>query len=277
MALESKCAPPSRPYKIAQRAPRSCSFQALDGLKEEVRALCKAQPGATGLVPSTPKLFLTLLSRFVRYRSSRACPPRTQDCAYGLRPACIQRASGAASDRKNDPPASSERARTLLAHAGTEFSRTQLYFLLFDHPMDADRFPTASRRVDVWWPGDNEWYAATVLKTRTMLHNIDGTKTLCHEIFCDYDLDAHMQWHSLHNNRLESWVAMISPLTPYARARKRCVSDLSHMSCSSASHLHVSESAESSSVCCLLIPLLILSFCFSRMARCTLSEPAGPP
>ena len=63
--------------------------------------------------------------------------------------------------------------------------------------MDADRFPTASR-VDVWWPGDNEWYVATVLKTRTMLHTIDGTKTLCREIFCDYDLDAHMQWHSLH-------------------------------------------------------------------------------
>ena len=30
--------------------------------------------------------------------------------------------------------------------------------------MDVDRYPTGSR-VDVWWPGDEEWYTATVLKT----------------------------------------------------------------------------------------------------------------
>ena len=31
-------------------------------------------------------------------------------------------------------------------------------------------------------------------------HTSDGTKALCREIFCDYDLDGHMQWHSLHDN-----------------------------------------------------------------------------
>ena len=65
--------------------------------------------------------------------------------------------------------------------------------------MDADRYPAGSR-VDVWWPGDEKWYAAMVLKTRAMPHTIDGGQTLCREIFCDYDLDGHMQWHSLHNN-----------------------------------------------------------------------------
>ena len=44
------------------------------------------------------------------------------------------------------------------------------------------------------------WYVATVLKTRTMSHTIDGAQTLCREIFCYYDLDLHMQWHSLHED-----------------------------------------------------------------------------
>ena len=47
--------------------------------------------------------------------------------------------------------------------------------------MDVDRYPTGSR-VDVWWPGDEEWYTATVLKTRTEPHTIDGTKARCREI-----------------------------------------------------------------------------------------------
>ena len=51
--------------------------------------------------------------------------------------------------------------------------------------MDADRFPTGSR-VEAYWPGDEEWFAAAVLKTRTMSHNIDGAQTLCREIFCYY-------------------------------------------------------------------------------------------
>ena len=38
--------------------------------------------------------------------------------------------------------------------------------------MDTDRYPTGSR-VDVWWADYEEWYAATVLKTRTMTHTID--------------------------------------------------------------------------------------------------------
>ena len=65
--------------------------------------------------------------------------------------------------------------------------------------MDADRYPMGYR-VDVWWPGDKEWYSATVLKTRVESHTIAGMKTTCRAIFCDYDLDGHMQWHSLHNN-----------------------------------------------------------------------------
>ena len=39
--------------------------------------------------------------------------------------------------------------------------------------------------MDVWWPGDEEWYTASVLKTRTEPHTIDGTKALCREIFCE--------------------------------------------------------------------------------------------
>ena len=67
--------------------------------------------------------------------------------------------------------------------------------------MDADRYP-ADSRVDVWWPGDEKWYSATVLKTRTASHTIEGAKTVCREIYCDYDIDSHMQWHSLHNNEI---------------------------------------------------------------------------
>ena len=51
---------------------------------------------------------------------------------------------------------------------------------------------------------DEEWYAATVvkthMKTRTMSHTVDGAETLCREIFCDYDLDGDTRWHSLHNH-----------------------------------------------------------------------------
>ena len=65
--------------------------------------------------------------------------------------------------------------------------------------MDVDLYPTASR-IEVWWPSDNEWYTATVLKTRTMPHSVNGAKILCREIYCDYDLDAHMEWHALHKN-----------------------------------------------------------------------------
>ena len=64
--------------------------------------------------------------------------------------------------------------------------------------MDADLYPTGSR-VDVYWCDDEEWYAATVLKTRTESHTVDGAKPLCREILCFYDLDGHIQWHSLHN------------------------------------------------------------------------------
>ena len=63
--------------------------------------------------------------------------------------------------------------------------------------MDADRYPTGSR-VDVYWC-DDEWYAATVLKTRTVSHTIAGAKTLCREILCFYDFDGDIQWHSLHD------------------------------------------------------------------------------
>ena len=64
--------------------------------------------------------------------------------------------------------------------------------------MDTDRYPTGSR-VDVWWADDEEWYAATVLKTRTMTHTIAGAQTLCREIMCIYDFDGDIQWHSLHD------------------------------------------------------------------------------
>ena len=64
--------------------------------------------------------------------------------------------------------------------------------------MDFDRYPTGSR-VDVYWCDVEEWYAATVLKTRTESHTIAGAKTLCREILCFYDFDGDIQWHSLHN------------------------------------------------------------------------------
>ena len=64
--------------------------------------------------------------------------------------------------------------------------------------MDADRYPVGSR-VDVYWADDEEYYAATVLKTRTVSHTITGAKTLCREILCFYDFDQDIQWHSLHD------------------------------------------------------------------------------
>ena len=63
----------------------------------------------------------------------------------------------------------------------------------------ADPFPTGAR-VEVWWPGDKCYYTATVLTSRTASHSIKRVKTLCREIYCDYILDSHTQWHSLHNN-----------------------------------------------------------------------------
>ena len=66
-----------------------------------------------------------------------------------------------------------------------------------------DPFPRGSR-VEVWWKGDKAFYRATVLTTRTSWHKIQGVQTLCREIYCDYDLDAHMQWHSLHNNYIRT-------------------------------------------------------------------------
>lgn len=62
-----------------------------------------------------------------------------------------------------------------------------------------DPFPAGSR-VEVWWKGDKAFYRATVLTTRTNCHKIQGIQTMCREVYCDYDLDGHMQWHSLHNN-----------------------------------------------------------------------------
>lgn len=67
----------------------------------------------------------------------------------------------------------------------------------------ADPFPIGTR-MQVWWPGDSSYYIATVLKTRVALHIIKRLKTLCREIFCEYELDGLMQWHSLHNNNVRS-------------------------------------------------------------------------
>lgn len=66
-----------------------------------------------------------------------------------------------------------------------------------------DPFPRGSR-VEVYWKDDKVWYRATVLTTRTNWHKIQGVQTLCREIYCEYDLDGHMQWHSLHNNRVRT-------------------------------------------------------------------------
>ena len=51
--------------------------------------------------------------------------------------------------------------------------------------MDVNRYPTGSR-VDVYWCDVEEWYAATVLKTRTVSHTIAGAKTLCRKILCRF-------------------------------------------------------------------------------------------
>jgi hypothetical protein len=68
----------------------------------------------------------------------------------------------------------------------------------------ADPFPTGTS-VDIWWTGDKCFYSATVLTTRTAWHNIKRVRTLCREIYCDYMLvDGHMQWHSLHNNKVRT-------------------------------------------------------------------------
>ena len=64
-----------------------------------------------------------------------------------------------------------------------------------------DPYPSGSL-VDIWWPGDRQWYSATVLTTRVMEHGAKGSKTRGREIYADYILDGHMQWHSLHNNKV---------------------------------------------------------------------------
>lgn len=68
-----------------------------------------------------------------------------------------------------------------------------------------DPFPAGSR-IDVWWPGESRWFTATVLTTRTAWHSVRRVKTLCRELYCDYDLDGHMQWHSIHNNKIRQTV-----------------------------------------------------------------------
>eukprot|EP00966_Prymnesium_polylepis_P267076 6170135-Prymnesium_polylepis.1 len=81
----------------------------------------------------------------------------------------------------------------------------------------ADPFPTGTR-VDVWWPGDKRWYRASVLKTRTAWHSILRTKTLCREIFCDYELDGVLKFHSLHNTKVRVTDAGKLSASPYTRA-----------------------------------------------------------
>jgi len=66
---------------------------------------------------------------------------------------------------------------------------------------DCNPFPNGSR-VEVWWPGDWQWYVARVVDTRIELHKIKGAQVPCHEVYCHYELDNHKQWHSLHNNKL---------------------------------------------------------------------------
>ena len=61
-------------------------------------------------------------------------------------------------------------------------------------------------KVDVWWPGDRQWYSGTVLTTRVMKHGAKGRKTRDREIYVDYLLDGHMQYHSLHNNKVRKTV-----------------------------------------------------------------------
>ena len=82
-------------------------------------------------------------------------------------------------------------------HATGQFQRTRAHKT---PQMDVDRYPAGSR-VEVWWPNEKEWYSATVLKTRaTAPHMTDGSGVICQELFCYYDLDDHIQWHSLHDN-----------------------------------------------------------------------------
>ena len=66
-----------------------------------------------------------------------------------------------------------------------------------------DPFPIGSR-AEVWWSGESRWFIATVLTTRAVWHSIKRVRTLCREIFCYYPLDDHMQWHSLHNNKIRT-------------------------------------------------------------------------
>ena len=57
---------------------------------------------------------------------------------------------------------------------------------------DEDSFPVGSV-IEIYWPGDKLWYTADVLKTRVKGHR---------EIYCEYRLDGHLCWHSLHNNKI---------------------------------------------------------------------------
>ena len=66
---------------------------------------------------------------------------------------------------------------------------------------DYNPFPSGAR-IEVWWPGDKQWFAAQVTDTRIEEHKIKGAKVPCHEIYCVYELDQHEQWHSLHNNKI---------------------------------------------------------------------------
>ena len=78
-------------------------------------------------------------------------------------------------------------------------------------------FPTGSY-VEVWWPGERQWYAAHVADTRIELHKVMGTKVPFHEVFCHYELDSHEQWHSLHNNKVRKKTGVtycISHKTPH--------------------------------------------------------------
>ena len=67
-------------------------------------------------------------------------------------------------------------------------------------------YPTGSR-VEVWWPGDQQWYVAKVTDTRIEAHKIKGARVPCQELFCHYELDDHKQWHSLHNNKIRAATA----------------------------------------------------------------------
>lgn len=64
--------------------------------------------------------------------------------------------------------------------------------------MEADRFPAGSR-VDVYCASKKDWLAATVLKTRVEQHVVDGSKTPCRAIFCEYDAGDLIRWHSMHD------------------------------------------------------------------------------